>query len=73
MAEDVRLSESTIVYVDTGQTYRTPPGSESMACNQRKQVNVGDPDSSSSSSKKYRLTSIICEEAEKTVRKSEGS
>lgn len=51
MAEDVRLSESTILYNVYGQLCRTPSGSESMACNQRKQVNVGDPDSSSSNGK----------------------
>ncbi len=35
-----------------GQIYRTLPGSESMAFNQSNQVNVGDPDSSSSIGKK---------------------
>jgi hypothetical protein len=49
VAEGVQKPESTILHVDNGQTCKAPPGSESMACNQRKQVNVGDPDSSSSS------------------------
>ncbi len=51
MAEGVQKLESNILYVYIGQTCRALPGSESMACNQRKQVNVGDPDSPSSSGK----------------------
>ena len=47
MAEDFYLPESTTVYNVKGQLYRASPGSESMACNQSNQVNVGDPDSSS--------------------------
>ncbi len=51
MAEGVQKLESTILHVDIGQTCKAPPGSESMACNQSNQVNVGDPDSPSSSGK----------------------
>ena len=47
MAEGFQKLESTIVYVDIGQTYMTLPGSKSMACNESNQVNVGGPDSSS--------------------------
>ena len=47
MAEGFQKLESTIVYVDIGQTYMALPGSKSMACNESNQENVGDPDSSS--------------------------
>ncbi len=78
MAEGVQKLESTILHVYIGQTCKTPPGSESMACNQRKQVNVGDPDSPSSkgvygNTWKYWLTSLTSEEAEMAVGKSDGS
>ena len=52
---------------------RTPsPGSESMACIHSRQVNVGGPESSAKE-KQYRRTSPAGEDAEKALRKSDGS
>ena len=81
MAEGFQKLESTILCDVKGQSYKTPPGSKSMACNQSSQVNVGDPDRSSINVRhssmldiwKYLLTSPTNEEAEKSVRKSDGS
>ncbi len=75
MAEGVQKLESNILYIYMGQICRALPGSESMACNQSKQVNVGDPDNPSTGSIlwKYLPTSLTNEEAEMAVRKSEGS
>ena len=75
MAEGVQKLESTIVCDVKGQSYKASPGSKSMACNQSSQVNVGDPDSLPSMLDiwKYLLTSPTSEEAEMSVRKSDGS
>ncbi len=75
MAEGVQKLESNILYIFIGQIFRTLPGSESMACNQSNQVNVGDPGNSSTGSilRKYLLISLTSEEAEMAVRKSDGS
>ncbi len=46
MVDGLNNPEDNIVRCGIGQRRATSPGSESTACNQRKQVNVGDPECS---------------------------
>ncbi len=46
MVDGVNNPEDNIERCETGQRRATSPGSESTACNQRKQVNVGGPECS---------------------------
>ena len=47
MADSVVILEGNITYIVNGQIYVASSGSESMACNKSREVNVGGPGSSS--------------------------
>ncbi len=72
MVDGVDSPEDNIERYAKGQWCSASPGSESTACIQRQQVNVGGPECSAKE-EQYRRTSPVGEEAETVLGKSDGS
>ena len=73
MVDDLEFSEDNIErHAIKGSGVSASPGSESTACIQRQQVNVGGPECSARDVQ-YRRTSPAGEDAEKVLGKSDGS
>ena len=69
MAQGVQEPEGNNGWIDKWQMCPSRPGSESMACSESDDVNVGDP----THSRRMRVSADKCngEEAEMVVRKSD--